>query len=138
MTARFALLAGAVALIVAVAFGPAPKAVDALLPDSCQKPVTQMQSETQRAGQAIDDYVAIHIAKRFEKPALVDWEVVTYRLTPARVTLVLYVYQLDGSGYFSAVSRNYNVMVERECAAGEWTVTEFVLVKGQKPEPKAA
>lgn len=136
MLSRIALILGALALVVSVAFGPAPALSDALSSETCAKPLTQMESEMNGSVEATDRYIAQNLAALYPNPGKLDWYSENARVTPARITALVVVVPME-FGFPAGAGRVYNVQLDRKCAGGEWVVTEFVLAKGQKPEPKA-
>lgn len=140
MYPRLAVALSAAALLVALAFGPAPRVSDALSSESCSPPVTMQSSEITASVEALERHIAANIAPLFRRPGVVEWSVLSEpTIRPGAVTLSLAVGEdLDQFfGIFLGESREYEVKLTRECSFGQWEVASFKLAKGQKAPPRA-
>ena len=110
---------------------------------SCQKPVTLLTTESQASVKTLEAYIATEIAPLFNNPKQLGWfsESPNPTLEPGKVAVNITVGE-GREGFFgfelTGEARTYYVVLTRDCAGGDWKVVKFVLVDGQKPEPKAA
>lgn len=124
-----ALAAGAaVGAVVALGLG----AREVTAESACRPPVSLLTWEQQASVDELERYIAAEKAHLFNRPATLGWYVMTADVKPSAIRALVVLGEDGGLG----VSRSYNVVLERECAGGDWKVAKFEL-RGESPEPRA-
>lgn len=94
---------------------------------SCMPPSTIMNSQIDGAIAAIETYIEANVASSFKKPAELDWAAVGVPIVKPGVIRGIFIVGEGSNGFggFFGKTKTYTVAVERSCAGGDWTVTQF-------------
>ena len=133
----------AVLLVAALAAGVRTSGVVGGSQQACAPPITKLNTELDASVKVLEAYIAKNIAPLYAHPAKLSWSMATYVPTvkPGLVKIAIAVGEDQdpfGSGGFYGPSRLYDVTMVRECAGGDWKVTEFKRQKDQPAEPVAS